>query len=472
MAAIGERRFARGACSIRLWRVPTILHISTRLILGGSQENTVLSCEGQARLGHRVHLAFGPIYGPEGSLLERVERFNERCARGEERVSPVGDAGAVRGVGEPVAPIGIHIVPDLVRQVSPVRDWKCRGQLKRLIESLRPDVVHTHSSKAGILGRGAAWSESAKGPRGERAKSEPGMRVVHTIHGPPFMPVEGGVVRRARVRLNNLVYTHAERYAAARCHTICSVADAMTREFLARGIGRPEQYVTVYSGMETRSFLEASRGESRDEVRRTLGIGADVLVIGTVARLAEHKGHDDILDAIGGELRARPSWRLLWVGDGWWRERLLGRLRSMGLGERVITTGLVSPDRVPGMMRAMDLLVHPSYREGLPRTVPQALLAGTPVVAYDVDGTSEACLDPARVGDQEATGLLVALADRAGLHDAIVWMAEHPGERLAMGARGRVLCAERFSAERMVAELERMYFGSHDVRVGASGPLH
>lgn len=457
------------AISIPFTRVATILHISTRLILGGSQENTVLSCEGQARLGHAVHLAFGPIYGPEGSLLERVERFNERCVRGEERVRAIGDASPVRGVREPVTPIGLHVVPDLVREVNPLRDFWCRGQLRALIRQLQPHVVHTHSSKAGILGRGAAWRERRIAP-GRTC------RVVHTIHGPPFMPIEGSALRRMKVRLNNLIYTLAERHAAKRCDVIASVADAMTREFLARGIGRPEQFVTVYSGMETRTFLDASPGETREAVRASLGLGAEDFVIGTVARLAEHKGHDDILDAIGAELRARPAWKLLWVGDGWWRERLLARVREMGLGGggegRVITTGLVVPERVPGMMRAMDVLVHPSYREGLPRTVPQALLCGTPVVAYDVDGTSEACLDPARGGDQEATGLLVALADRAGLHDAIVWMVEHEAERGAMGARGRAMCAERFSTERMVAELERMYFGSHDVRVGASGPLH
>jgi glycosyltransferase involved in cell wall biosynthesis len=291
-----------------------------------------------------------------------------------------------------------------------------------------------------------------------------GVRVIHTIHGPPFMPLEGSAARRVKVRLNNLIYTVAERHAARRCDVIASVADAMTREFLSRGIGRAEQYVTVYSGMETRTFLDAAPGETREEVRAGFGIGADAFVIGTVARLAEHKGHDDILDAIGAELVARPTWKLLWVGDGWWRERLLARVREMGLGGgggegRVITTGLVPPERVPGMMRAMDVLVHPSYREGLPRTVPQALLCATPVVAYDVDGTGEACLDPARVGEERSTGRLVSLGDRAGLREAIVWMAEHPDERAAMASRGRAMCAERFSAERMVAHLERVYFG-------------
>ena len=122
----------------------------------------------------------------------------------------------------------------------------------------------------------------------------------------------------------------------------------------------------------------------------------------------------------------------------------------MGLGKQVVTTGLVAPEAVPGMMRAMDVLAHPSYREGLPRTVPQALLCGVCPVAYDVDGTGEACVDM-------ETGRLVPLGNRKRLHEAIVWLAEHAEERHAMAVRGRAVCAERFSAERMVSELEGVY---------------
>src|SRR5204862_5744501 len=99
-----------------------ILHISTRLILGGSQENTVLSCEGQARLGHEVHLAFGPIYGPEGSLLARVEAFNRRCREGGEKTR----------LGEPCHAVTTHVVPHLVREINPVADARCYFELKRL----------------------------------------------------------------------------------------------------------------------------------------------------------------------------------------------------------------------------------------------------------------------------------------------------------------------------------------------------
>ncbi len=432
-----------------------ILHISTRLILGGSQENTVLSCEGQARAGHEVHLAFGPIYGPEGSLLERVEKFR------------TADGAGGRG-------ITTHVVPHLVRQISPVRDLICDGELRDIIGNLlKPDIVHTHSSKAGILGRAAAFG-IRRGTWG----------IVHTIHGPPFMPVEGSLLRRVRTRLSNWVYTRAERYAAKRCHVIVSVADAMTREFLARGIGRPEQYVTVRSGMEVERFLNAGPCETREYGRAGLGIRPDDFVVGTVARLAEHKGHDDILDAMGERMKEDRRIKLLWIGDGWWRGRLVARARAMGLsvgeldrtpegwklGERprlpdvsnaqIIVTGLAAPEWIAPMMRIMDVLAHPSYREGLPRTVPQALLCGVCPVAYDCDGTGEVCRDM-------QTGRLVPAGDRASLREAIVWLRDHPSERAAMAARGREECRVAFSAETMVAELEKVYARAIEIARGS-----
>ncbi|MEM9166269.1 MAG: glycosyltransferase family 4 protein [Planctomycetota bacterium] len=393
-----------------------ILHISTRLILGGSQENTVLSCEGQARLGHDVHLAYGPIYGPEGSLLDRVASFRTEDGRG----------------------ITTHELPNLVREISPLKDHRCfHRDLKRLMREVRPDVVHTHSSKAGILGRWAAWE--ARVPA-----------VVHTIHGPPFMPIEGGALPRAKIRLKNRLYTAAERFAAKRCHTIVSVADAMTEQFLARGIGEPSNYITVRSGMDTAPFVDFAESESRENVRAAHGIGEQDFVIGTVARLAEHKGHDDLLDALGEDLKANAHWKLLWVGDGWWRQRLMGRVVELGLERQVIATGLVPPERVPGLIRSMDVLAHPSYREGLPRTVPQALLAGVCPVATDVDGTREACR-------HEQTGLVVPVSDPAALREAIGRLAEDPGLRRRLAEAGREWCLHEFAAERMVERLEQVY---------------
>jgi glycosyltransferase involved in cell wall biosynthesis len=473
-----------------------ILHISTRLILGGSQENTVLSCEGQARRGHEVHLAFGPIYGPEGSLLERVEKFSAdvRLITGSFLDAAAGVGVKVRQSGG-VGPIQTHVVPHMVREVNPFTEYLAFRELYILIRKLQPDVVHTHSSKAGVIGRAAAWTVRRDCPRrpgppvawpspealyvagGDQfvagggdfkwAKHRCLPAIVHTIHGPPFMPVEGSVIQRAKVRLNNWIYTRAEKYAAKRCHVIASVADAMTEQFLGRGIGKPEQYVTVRSGMETDPYLNAKAGEDRISMRQRLGFVDADFVIGTVARLAQHKGHDDLLEALGDDLKRDRRLKLVWVGDGWWRERLTARAESTGLkiaeldrdynvvkgnvsDASVVLTGLVSPQQIPGLMRSMDVLAHPSSREGLPRTVPQALLAGTCPVAYDCDGTGEVCIDM-------QTGRLVKTGDVKGLGDAIRWVRAHPSKARAMVERGREMCAREFSAETMIDNLEKVY---------------
>ena len=435
-----------------------ILHISTRLILGGSQENTVLSCEGQARLGHRVHLAYGPIHGPEGSMLERVRAFNGRCRSGEETTQRGGD----------VCPIVLHEVPHLVREVSLRDDRRCLTELKELIAAVGPDVVHTHSSKAGILGRLAAWSvrQAADSPgafgsmRAHRGRLP---AIVHTIHGPPFMPVEGTGLARLKTAAANAIYAAAERRAARRCQRIVSVADAMTRQFLAKRIGTPEQYVTVRSGMDTAPFLEPWTAPERAAARADLGLEPHDFVMGTVARLAEHKGHDDLLEAMAESLRANPAWKLLWVGDGWWRKRLLWRARELGLTVReldarhedegpcnLVLTGLVPPERIPGLVKCMDVLVHPSLREGLPRTVPQALLAGVCPVAYDVDGTGEVCREM-------ETGRLVKAGDVTGLREAILWCAENEVGRRALAERGRAECLGTFAADVMIRRLDEVY---------------
>ena len=378
----------------------SIMHISTRLILGGSQENTVLSAEGQADRGHRVCIVYGPIYGPEGSLLERVKRY-----------------GGIEAIE----------TPRLVRRVAPLNDLRCLGDLRKLIRRWGPDVVHTHSSKAGVLGRLAAWKESVP-------------CVVHTIHGLAFHPYQS--------RLANAISIASERFAARRCHRIIGVADAMRDQALAAGIGRADQYVTVYSGMETQAFLDST--SCRGDVRTELGFDDDDFVLGTVSRLAELKGHDDLLDALGPLMRTRPSLKLLWIGDGWWRDRLLRRVADLGLADRVVHTGLVEPGAIPRLLTACDAVAHPSYREGLPRAVPQALLSGLPVVVYDIDGAKEACANG-------QTGRLVEPGNLAALGESVLWMMDHPQERAAMGERGREVCRQRFDAAAMVEKLETVY---------------
>lgn len=392
-----------------------MLHISTRLIIGGSQENTVLSCEGHVRHGHECHLAFGPIYGPEGSMLSRVETFRHH------------EGGAARV-------IHTHEVPDLVRELAPSRDRRCMEQLRRLILDVAPDIVHTHSSKAGVLGRLAAWG-LLKRKRWTGA-------IIHTVHGPPF--------HRYEKRWRNALYIAAERIAAKRCHAIVCVASAMREQFLRQRIGAAKQYRVIRSGMETRPYLAPLSASARHAARAGLGLNDSDIVIGTVARLSDLKGHDDLIDALTPIMRDDERIKLLWVGDGWLRERLEGRLRERNMRERVVITGVVRPEKVPGLVKLMDLLVHPSHREGLPRTVVQALLAGVPVVASAVDGTPE-------VIDDGATGRLFPPKRVEAIGETVRWMLSDPERAAATAASGRDACAEAFDAERMIDQLEALY---------------
>jgi glycosyltransferase involved in cell wall biosynthesis len=249
----------------------------------------------------------------------------------------------------------------------------------------------------------------------------------------------------------NYVYELSEKFAARKCHKILSVADAMTQQFLARGIGKPSQYETVWSGMEVGRYMPGpDHAMVRAEVREELGIGPDEVVVGTVARLSPQKGHDDLIDALGQTLATRKDIRLLWVGDGWLRDRLYARLDALGIRQKVVTTGLVPSEKVPRFISAMDVLAHPSSREGLPRTVPQALLGGVCPVAYDVDGTREACIDG-------KTGLLVRHGDIAGLRQAVLRVVDDADLRRKLAIAGQEMCKHRFDAKVMVDRLEEVY---------------
>jgi glycosyltransferase involved in cell wall biosynthesis len=376
-----------------------IVHVITRLIIGGAQENTLLTVEG---LHHRYHdevtLLTGPAEGPEGDLF-----------------------GRAAGLGLPV-----ELMPELVRPVRPWVDLAAYHQLRAAFRRLKPEVVHTHSSKAGILGRAAAWSERVPA-------------IVHTIHGLPFGPFEGS--------LKNALYVALERWAARRCHAIVSVCEAMTTQALAAGVGRPEQFLTVYSGMETDAFLRPRR--SRDDVRRELGLADEEVAFATVARLFELKGHDDIVAIAPQVLAANPKVRFVWIGNGILRDRLLGELERLGIRRSFILTGLVPPDRIPELLGAVDAVIHPSLREGLARVLPQALLVGRPVISYDIDGAREVVLPE--------TGVLLKPRDLDGLRRAILELAADPARRAALGREGRQRFADQFRHETMTRQLRSLY---------------
>jgi glycosyltransferase involved in cell wall biosynthesis len=322
----------------------------------------------------------------------------------------------------------VEVIDEMRRAILPLKDWRTYRRLVRRFEELRPDVVHTHSSKAGIIGRWAA--HKARVPA-----------VIHTIHGLAFTASTSKVV--------NGVYKWLERRTAPVSTRIVCVADAMRDQSLAAGIGRPEQYVTVYSGMETAPFLRPP--VPREEVRGRYGIGGDDVVVGTIARLFYLKGHDDLLE-MAPDLCARfPRLKFMWVGDGLLRGQFEERIAKMGLKDRFVLTGLVPPAQIAELCNAMDILVHPSRREGLARALAQGGLVGIPVVTYDIDGNREGVLDG-------RSGYVLPPFDRARLSEALAALLEDEGRRRRrMGEVGRAFALERFDARAMVERLEEVY---------------
>jgi glycosyltransferase involved in cell wall biosynthesis len=377
-----------------------IAHVITRLILGGAQENTLLTCEDLLRIyGDEVLLVTGPPLGPEGSLVDRA-----------------------RAGGVPM-----EIVPSLRRAIHPWRDFVSYRRLRAVLRRFRPDVVHTHSAKAGILGRAAAWSLGVPA-------------IVHTVHGAPFHPYQSPLARA--------VFRACERWAARRCHALVSVADAMTDLMVGAGVAPREKFTTVPSGMEVEPFLES--GRHRDAVRAELGYGPEHVVIGKVARLFHLKGHEDVVRAARQVVDRVPQARFLFVGDGLLADRLRRQIDAAGLADHFRLTGLVPPERLPAMLAAMDIVVHASLREGLARVLPQALIAGKPVVSYDVDGAREVVIP-------DATGFLLAPRSVGQMADALVRLAQDPALRDRLGQEGRHRFADRFRHQRMSEQLRALY---------------
>jgi glycosyltransferase involved in cell wall biosynthesis len=401
-----------------------IVHIITRMILGGAQENTLLTCQGLHQRGHDVTLITGPSYGPEGQLMDRA-----------------------RAAGFQIIELSC-----LRREINPFYDLPGYFELKKLIAKLKPDIVHTHSAKGGVLGRWAAYAvrnASAKAccpavdtfnqARQDRCAKP---RIVHTIHGLAFHPYLSAA--------KNKFYIAVERAAARRTDLFISVADAMTRQALVAGIGRPEQFVKVYSGLETELFLTPPSADQSARLRDELDIPLGVLVIATVARLAELKGHEFIIAAAKKLAAEYQNAYWLFIGDGYLRKKIEQQIADAGLQSRFRLTGLVAPDRVGPLLHASDILVHCSLREGLARALPQALLAAKPVISFDIDGAAEVVIN-------NQTGLLIPPKNVDALITALRTLLSDSDLRLRLGLAGRELCQREFDHNLMVEKIERLY---------------
>ena len=383
-----------------------IVHIITRLILGGAQENTLITCKLLAQRGHDVTLITGPALGPEGELFNQTKGQHYK----------------------------VIVRQRLRRAINPLNDIVSYFQIKKLLRQLQPDIVHTHSAKAGILGRFAGY-----GLKGKWAENLP--VVLHTIHGLAFHPYQSQWLNR--------FYIAIEKSAAKRTDFFISVANAMTAQATAVGIGKPEQYVTAYSAIEEDDFLEPISEERKRDFRQKYEISKDSIVLVTIARLFMLKGHEYIIESAKQLSKRFEKCIWLFIGDGNLSDHFKQQVCQLGLAEKVKFTGLLPPSQIPLAIQSSDILVHCSLREGLARTLPQAMLCRKPAVSFDVDGAREVV--------NENTGRLIEPKNVEQLTKACAELIEDEDLRKKLGENGRESVKEKFAPETMVDTIETVY---------------
>ena len=366
------------------------------MILGGAQENTLATVKGLSEKGEDVSLATGPPIGPEGSLMDEARKIEA----------------------------GLILIPEMRRDINPILDFVSFLRLYFLMLRERFDVVHTHSSKAGILGRLAGKLAGAR-------------IIVHTVHGLPFYPYQN--------RLVNFFYIMLERFAARLTDRIITVCEAMKEKALSAGIGRDGKFITIYSGFDLDPFLHV-KGDIMNK-KRELGIREGERVIGKIGRFFPLKGHEYFIKAAPEVVNAFPNVKFLLVGDGILREKLQSEIRKLGLEDRFIFTGLVERKDIPLLISVMDILVHTSLREGLARVLPQAIACGKPVISFDIDGAGEVVIP----GE---TGFIVPPEDVRGLSQAII---DTLSDVRKLGQSGIKLIDPAFRTETMVDRIDTLY---------------
>jgi len=322
-----------------------------------------------------------------------------------------------------------EMLPHLGRPLSPVRDALATRELRRLLRRERYDIVHTHNSKAGILGRVAA-----------RLAGVP--VVVHTAHTISW--VASGV---APV---NGAYLWAERACAPLCDKIITVSEANRARYMAARVGRPEQYVTVYSGVETQAYLS---GAEREGFRREVSAGPQTRVVVWLGRLNRQKDPLTYVRACRLLADRLPDVRFLLVGEDSVGESLDPEVRRLVDDLHLTSTFTLLGYRadVPRILAGADLVMHSSLYEGLGRSIVEAMLAGVPLAATAVDGVCEA------VVSGERGGLLVAPGDPAALADAATRLMAEPDLAARVTAAGRRWALERFDVGTMVTTIDELY---------------
>ena len=378
-----------------------ILRVIARLNMGGPALHVAYLTEGLTKRGYDTTLVAGSL------------------ARGEDSMAFVSDARGVEVVR----------IDELGREISPLRDLMATIRLARLIRKERPQILHTHTAKAGTVGRIAAGLAGSRKPP----------IVVHTFHGHVLRGYFGPV--------RTLLFRLLERWLAAGTTALIAVSPQVRDDLVSLGVAPRERFVVIRLGIELDERV-APKENGRGESRRYLGIPGDRFAVGWIGRMTAVKRTDDVLIAFKSLRDSGVDAVLCMVGDGPDRIPLEQRAHDLGVARDTVFLGY--QEDVAPFYAAFDVLVLPSGNEGTPVTVIEALAAERPVVATRVGGVP----DVVRDGED---GFLVEAGATEDLADRLGRLARDPALRARMGKKGRERVLPRYAVKRLVDDVDELY---------------
>lgn len=376
--------------------LPHIVHLITHLGRGGAARNVLLSCLGLVRRGFRVSLLSGPSESPERELIEQA------CSAG----------------------VVFQTLLHLQREIHPLADLAAAREIREALRRARPDLLHTHQSKAGLLGR---WI-------GKKLFQVP---VVHTAHGHVFE----GYFSDWRTAC----FVELERQAARWCDRLIGLTWREVEDHLALGVGFRARWRVIHSGIDPAAIRD--RGKAGADVRRSMGFPGDAIVLASVGRLEPVKGIVDFLPYFRRALLREPRLRWVIIGDGSARSRIEEAIRGLDLVGKVALGGWL--ENPHGLIAGCDALLHPARNEGMGRAIVEAFALGLPVFAANAGSIPELLSDPAR-------GLLFDWRRREAIPDRLLEFVGQLPE-LAAARETRMAAAQEYSVEGMVEKLALVY---------------
>ena len=381
-----------------------VVHIITRLDMGGSAQNTLLTCRGLSRkyevvLVHGLSIESQMTYREKKTVDRRIREAVERGVR-------------------------VFAIPSLVRKISPLQDLKTLFSLWRLLIREKPSMVHTHTSKGGILGRLAAKLAGVP-------------VIIHTPHGHVFYGHFGPLVSR--------LFLLTERLMARITDQMVALTQPEKNDYVALSVFGPEKVAKIHSGVDVDRFMNVQVNIA--EKKKELGLNSKGLVVGTVGWLLPIKGPMHLLKAMSNVWESHLETSLIFIGKGDLEIGLKEEARRMGVSGKVVFLGW--RDDIPEIMQTIDIFVLPSLNEGMGRVLVEAMAAGKPVVASRVGGI----LDLVKEG---RNGFLVEPGDEKGFAIAIKKLLKDKKMRDEMGKRGREM-AKDFSVVKMVEKIDVLY---------------